>query len=208
MLQGCLSLFFKLLYTQFAFLYNIVAWTSSIGQWRQWQTAALVHFKPGVILELGHGPGYGQLELKQAGYTSIALDPSHQMNRLAQRRLKRAGYRADIVRGKAQSLPFLDQSLSAVVSIFPSEYILDPQALQETWRVLSPGGSLTIVGLVEITGKSLPDRLARWLFRVTGQSGSISENWADLFKEQGFIPKLEPVEMQRARVTRVVALRP
>ena len=207
LIQGFLRIFFRYLYTDLAWLYDAVAWASSMGQWRQWQSAMLIDFQPGTVLEMGHGPGHGQLILKQAGQTTFALDPSPQMNRLAKRRLIKSGYRADIIRAIAQSLPFCDGSFSAVVSSFPSEYIMDSETLRETWRVLQPGGSLTIVGIVEITGKSLPDRFSAWLYNITGQSGSVPEYWADIFRKHGFIPRLEQLEMKRARVTRVVAER-
>jgi len=207
LIQGFLRFFFQHLYTDLAYLYDTVAWSSSMGQWRQWQSAMLIDFRPGIILELGHGPGYGQLDLNRAGQTTFALDPSPQMNRLAKRRLRNSGYRADILCGRAQSLPFRNGSFSGVVSSFPSEYIMDPETLQETWRVLQPGGSLTIVGIVEITGKSLPDRFANWLYNITGQSGSIPEHWVEIFRKYRFSPRLEQVQMARARVTRVVAVR-
>jgi ubiquinone/menaquinone biosynthesis C-methylase UbiE len=202
-----LQLFFRLLYTRFAFLYDIVAWTSSMGQWRQWQLAALIEFKPGVILEIGHGPGYGQLDLKHAGYACVGLDPSRQMNKLARRRLTQAGQKPDIVCGCAQALPFADQAFSGLMSTFPSEYIIDAETLVEAHRVLFQGASFTIVGIVEITGKSLPDRFARWLYKITGQSGSIPTGWIEYFQEHGFTPRLEVVTTRRSKITRVVAVR-
>jgi ubiquinone/menaquinone biosynthesis C-methylase UbiE len=207
LIQRFLGLFFRYLYTHLAFLYDVVAWTSSMGQWRQWQSAALIHFKPGVILELGHGLGYGQLDLNQAGFNCVALDPSRQMNKLARRRLIRAGYKPDIVCGRAQELPFADQSFSGLMSTFPSEYILDPETLDEAHRVLPQGGSFAIVGFVEITGKALPDRFARWLYRITRQSGPIPTGWIEYFQNHRFTPRLEVVMTPRSKITRVVAVR-
>jgi ubiquinone/menaquinone biosynthesis C-methylase UbiE len=207
LIPRALQIFFRLLYTRFAFLYDVVAWTSSMGQWRKWQSAVLIEFEPGVILEVGHGPGYGQLDLKQAGYASVALDPSRQMNKLARRRLTKAGYKPDIVCGRAQALPFAHQAFSGLMSTFPSEYIFDPETLAEAYRVLPQGASFSIVGIVEITGKSLPDRFARWLYKITGQSGSIPTGWTEYFQEFGFTPRLEVVTTRRSKVTRVVAVR-
>ena len=207
LIQKFLRFFFHRLYTSLAVLYDAVAWSSSMGQWRQWQSAALIDFMPGLVLELGHGPGYGQLDLKQAGQRVFALDPSSQMNRLAQRRVRRAGYQADIVRAMAQSLPFHDNAFSGIVSSFPSEYIMDPKSLQEVGRVLQTGGSLIIVGIVEITGKTIPDHFVRWLYKLTGQSGSAPVEWLGIFQRHGFTPRFEQVQMERARVTRVVAVR-
>lgn len=207
LIQHFLTIFFRYLYTDLAAFYDAVAWSSSMGQWRQWQSAAMINFEEGAILELGHGPGHVQLDLHRLSHSTYGLDPSTQMNRMARRRLHRAGYTANIIRGKAQGLPFAAQSFRSVVSTFPSEYIVDSDTLQEVWRVLSPGGILIIVGVIEITGKSLPDRFARWLYNITGQSGSIPGNWEGYFLNHGFDPKLEEVKMPRSRVSRVIARR-
>ncbi len=207
LIQRFLTIFFRYLYTHLAIFYDAVAWTSSMGQWRQWQSAAIIDFKEGAILELGHGPGHVQLDLHQSFHTTYGLDLSAQMTKIARRRLRKAGYPMNIVRGKAQVLPFASQSFRSVVSTFPSEYIVDGETLREIWRVLSPDGILIIVGVIEITGKSLPDRFARWLYNTTGQSGAIPHNWEQYFYDHGFDPRLEEVKMQRSRVSRVIARR-
>ena len=207
LIQRFLTIFFHYLYTYLAVFYDAVAWTSSMGQWRQWQSAAMIDFTEGAILELGHGPGHVQLDLHQTSCTTYGLDPSPQMIKMARRRLRKAGYPVNIVRAKAQGLPFAAQSFHSVVSTFPSEYIVDGGTLREVWRVLSPDGVLIIVGVIEITGKSLPDRFARWLYNITGQSGAIPRNWEKYFHNHGFDPRLEEVKMPRSRVSRVIARR-
>jgi ubiquinone/menaquinone biosynthesis C-methylase UbiE len=207
LIQKFLKVFFHILYTRLAFLYDTVASLSSMGQWQLWRNTAQINVKPGLILELGHGPGHLLRDMKQDGYPIIGLDPSPQMNRLAQHRLLKQGHRADIVRGKAQSLPFSDQVFNSIVSTFPSEYIIDPDTLTEAHRVLSNAGVLTIVGIVEITGSSISDRFARWLYTITGQSGPVPYGWEEHLQNYGFDPRLEQVVLDRSRVTRVVAIR-
>jgi ubiquinone/menaquinone biosynthesis C-methylase UbiE len=206
-LQKFLKVFFQNLYTRLAFLYDAVAWLSSMGQWRQWVRTAQINFEPGLILELGHGPGHLMHDMKQSEYSIIGLDPSQSMNRMAFHRLQSAGYTADIVRGMAQALPFTKGNFSAIVSTFPSEYIFDPNTLSEVHRVLAMDGTLIIVGIVEITGTSIPDRFARWLYTITGQSGPVPNGWEEFLLEHGFEPRLERVILDRSYVTRLVAIR-
>jgi ubiquinone/menaquinone biosynthesis C-methylase UbiE len=206
-LQKFLKVFFHNLYNRFAFLYDAVAWLSSMGQWRKWVRTAQTNLKSGVILEMGHGPGHLLFDLKQADISIIGLDPSRAMNRMAQHRLKSAGYDGEIVRGVAQSLPFAKGAFSTIVSTFPSEYIFDPDTLTEAHRVLAMDGEMIIVGLVEITGTSIPDRFARWLYTITGQSGSVPHGWEEFLLDHGFLPTLEQVILDRSHVTRLVATR-
>lgn len=207
LLQKFLLVFFSNLYTRFAWLYDAVAWLSSMGQWRLWRQTAIIPFQPGFILELGHGPGHLQKELQQSGYPSMGIDPSRQMNRLAQRRLAKEGLAHDLVRAKAQSLPFKDQSFHGIVSTFPSDYILDPATLSEVHRVLSKHAPFVMIGYIVITGQALPDRFARWLYRITGQSGSIPPGWQSYLDEYGFDTRLEEVTLERSCVTRLLAMR-
>ena len=156
---------------------------------------------------MGHGPGHLLFDLKQADISIIGLDPSRAMNRMAQHRLKSAGYDGEIVRGVAQSLPFAKGAFSTIVSTFPSEYIFDPDTLSEAHRVLAMDGEMIIVGLVEITGTSIPDRFARWLYTITGQSGPVPHGWEEFLLDHGFLPTLEQVILDRSHVTRLVATR-
>jgi hypothetical protein len=66
---------------------------------------------------------------------------------------------------------------------------------------------LIIVGLIEITGKSLPDRFSRWLYNITGQSGKLPDQWLVFLESPGFKAELETIQLPRSRVTKVVARR-
>jgi ubiquinone/menaquinone biosynthesis C-methylase UbiE len=204
-LQRLLATFFRYLYTDIAQLYDLVAWLSSMGQWRQWGEVALLDLSPGRVLEVGHGPGHVLAKLAESDHPFVGLDPSSQMVRIAGRRLIKAGSDPMLVRGRAQELPFPKQVFQTVISTFPSEYILAEATLKEAKRVLTPDGALIIVGLIEITGKSLPDRFSRWLYRVTGQSGMLEKHWSSFLEGAGFTFELEPVDLPRSRITRIVA---
>jgi ubiquinone/menaquinone biosynthesis C-methylase UbiE len=203
-----LRLFFKHLYTTLSWAYDFVAWTTSMGQWRNWQSAAAPSSQTGDLLELGPGPGHLLADLSRSIHRSVGIDPSTQMLKHAQRNLVHRGITPMLTQGRAQALPFLSNHFSDIIATFPSEYIVDPATLMEAFRVLQPRGEFVIVGLIQITGDSLADRFASWLYRFTGQSGRPREEWKIPLQEAGFRPRFELIEQERARVLRVVGLKP
>ena len=205
LLRAALRLFFEKLYTTFAWIYDLVAWMSSMGQWREWQSAATVDLPEGDVLELGHGTGHLLLRLMRLDRNIFGIDPSPQMTRIAVKRLQRSGYHPQIIRSRAQRLPLPRGRFSVILSTFPSVYIFDPDTLSEAYRVLRPEGVFVIVGSVRITGRGLHDRFAAWLYRITGQAGEIIEGWDQPLLDQGFTADLEQITQQRATVFRVIA---
>lgn len=201
-----------LLYNQFAWTYDLVSWTVSLGHWKEWIRSALPLLeeagRAGRILELGHGPGHLQQEMLWRGWPASGLDMSTSMGRIAHRQLRRAGFPGSLVRGRAQGLPFPGESFRAVVATFPSEYIADPRSLQEVNRVLCPGGRLIILPYAWITGRSWPERAVAWLFRFS-QEAPETENptfqgWVkEMFQfmsECGFQVSRREVELGSSRV--------
>ncbi|MEA1978558.1 MAG: methyltransferase domain-containing protein [Chloroflexota bacterium] len=203
-----LRFFFKHLYTTISWAYDFVAWTTSMGQWRKWQSAAIPSSQTGDLLELGSGPGHLLADISRSAHRSVGLEPSTQMLKRAQRNLVRRGITPMLIQGRAQALPFRSNHFSGIIATFPSEYIVDPATLTEAFRVLQPEAELVIVGLVQITGNTLADRFAAWLYRFTGQSGEPREEWKIPLQEAGFSPRFEIIEQERARVLRVVGFKP
>jgi ubiquinone/menaquinone biosynthesis C-methylase UbiE len=200
---------FYLLYNPLAWTYDLVSWLVSIGQWRPWQRCALPYLSGTRILEVGHGPGHVLAELAAEGRLPVGLDLSAAMGRLAQRRLLRRGRAAPLVRGRVQGLPFADGAFSAVLSTFPTEFILEPATLREFCRVLRPGGRLVCVPLAQITGPGLSDRLAGLLFRLTGQSSdTFTAPLLDRCEAAGLAARLERVRLSRSVVTLLLAEKP
>ena len=174
--------FFYHFYHSLAWSYDFVAAIVSIGRWQAWGRAALPYLSAERsrhgkrILEIGFGPGHLQVELKRKGFQAFGVDESPQMIRQAKGNLARNRLPVNLSRGYAQFLPFAPGSFDSVVSTFPSEYISDAETLAEAWRVLKPDGRLVIIPLAWTVGKTLLDRFSDWLFTVTGQRGSLTEN--------------------------------
>jgi SAM-dependent methyltransferase len=194
---ACVRLFFDLLYNQFAWTYDWVAWIVSSGQWKAWGRAALPYLGGERVLDLAHGPGHLLVAMADGGLAPIGLDLSPHMGRLARRRLAKAGLSVPLVRARAQALPFRDGCLDSVVATFPTEFILDPATLHETARVLrnpSPdermtAGRLVVVAWARLGGRDSVSRFIGWLYRVTGQREPPPGYGEAAVAAAGFIPR-------------------
>ncbi len=208
-----------MLYNEFAWTYDLVAWLVSFGQWKVWGRAAIPRLRGPRVLELAHGPGHLLVAMDRAGLSLVGLDLSPQMGRLARGKLRRASpamnRRADtakpaqavwpsqsgvstpgLVRARAQAMPFRAGSFDSVVSTFPAEFIFDPATLQEIARVMKPEGRAVVV--IGVTFKQgLPARLLRWLYRVTYQDEPAPPGVANAMAEAGLTleREREPVGM-------------
>ena len=169
-LRNLLKVFFILLYNPLAWTYDFVAEIVSLGRWNEWVLLAAPYLLESPILELGHGPGYLQVVLSNKGKIVYGIDASQQMVRITKKRLSDGGYSVRLIQGNSQHLPYSSNFFRYAVATFPSEYIMEPETLSEIWRVLDKEGELIIVAAAWITGESFLDRMAAWLFRVTGQA--------------------------------------
>jgi ubiquinone/menaquinone biosynthesis C-methylase UbiE len=209
-LLSVLRLFFSLLYHQFAWTYGPVSFIVSLGRWNGWVKSVLPYLD-GRVLEIGYGPGLLQQSLNGKKVSAFGLDESRQMARRASHLLKKKKYPVRLTRGYAQALPFNENSFTSVVATFPSEYIFDPETLKEIHRVLAPGGKLVVLPSAWITGTSFVERVAAWLFEITGQTGAIDKTIVSIkaiFTGNGFIVRHEILEHRGSKVLVVIATRP
>jgi ubiquinone/menaquinone biosynthesis C-methylase UbiE len=219
-----LRLFFRLLYHQFAFTYDLVAATVSMGRWKDWVLSVLPFIEGNRILEIGHGPGHLQRALLDRNLQAFGLDESSQMGYLAQRNLMRfvrsktAGYpnhqtayaQVNLTRGISQGLPFPAASFDTLVSTFPAEYIFDPRTIAEAQRVLTAEGRFVILPGATILGRGVMDRLMAFLFRITGEtppnlSEILQERSKKPFAETGFDVVIHEMNIKSSLVFILVA---
>jgi ubiquinone/menaquinone biosynthesis C-methylase UbiE len=205
--RALLRLFFRLLYNEFAWSYDVVAWLVSFGQWKAWGRTALAHLRGERVLELGHGPGHLVMAMAEHGWAPVGLDLSPYMGCQAQRRIRRADLTTPLLRARAQELPFRTASLDTVVATFPTEFIVDPRTLREVARTLKPGGRLVVAAWVRFEGAGLMARFLRGLYHVTGQSEPVPDLFEPRLEELGLSPGVMWERVGRTVVMLILAER-
>lgn len=192
---------FHLLYNQLAFTYDFVSVIVSLGEWRSWQRTVLRYLPAetnSLILELAHGTGNLQIDLIQAGYSTIGYDVSPYMGTIAKRKLQQRTMPVNLVRGQAQHLPFPTAALTTVVTTFPTNFIFAAETLREVHRILVNGGQLIIVPNGTLTGSGIIATGIEWLYHITGQHGDSNIHIADFFGQYGFEVTVHEVRCKRS----------
>jgi ubiquinone/menaquinone biosynthesis C-methylase UbiE len=226
-MRAFLRFFFYLLYHPFAFAYDLVAATVSLGKWKDWVLSVVPFIEGNRILEIGHGPGHLQRVLLSRGLFAVGIDESAPMGRLARRNLARflssekttsnsktipnSDYtQIQLARGVAQQLPFTSESFDSIVATFPSEYITDPETMSEVKRCLSDGGRFIVLPAAMLMGRGLLDRIMALVFRVTHQSpvdpiDVVTERLRQPFEDAGFNVEIKGVDVKSSLLLIVVA---
>lgn len=119
----------------------------------------------GAVLDVGGGTGANLPYLAPGQVTRLVLlDPSPGMLARARRRARELELEVELVRGRAERLPFLDRSFDAVVFTLSLCTIGEPAvALGEARRVLRRDGRLLVLEHV----RAADPRLAGWQDRLT-----------------------------------------
>jgi len=200
-----LRLFFRLLYDEFAWAYDLVAWLVSLGHWKAWGRATLPHLRGAHVLELGHGPGHLLVTLKQRGFDPVGLDLSRRMGYRAQTRLRRASLSVPVLQAQAQALPFNDLTFDTIVATFPTDFILAPATRHEVMRILRPNGRLIVALWARFDGEGVQDALLNWLHRSTGQNEPRIDGFAGWLADGGMLSRVVRERVGRTTVMLVVA---
>ena len=136
-----------LLYHQFAWAYDVVAWFVSWGQWSKWRQDALAYVPDGDVLEVGFGTGALLIGMAKRGQFVVGLEASRQMQRVTGWKLQREHLSVNRVQGYTEALPFPHSSFNGIVATFPANYIAEETSLREFYRVLKDEGTVVVVGI-------------------------------------------------------------
>ena len=204
-----LSFFFHLLYHQFAWCYDFVAALVSAGHWKRWVQSVEKHISGPNILEIAHGPGHLQANLRNTYPLLIGLDESRQMGRLAQKNIRKhiPGLPNTLVRAVAQSIPIKSEQFDTIVTTFPAQFILEDLTLKEIHRVLKSNGQLVILLAVQITGTNFFFRLLKILYALTGETPSqkAQNQIQKTIMSHGFSPKINWLEHRNVKILLITA---
>lgn len=203
-MKAFLRYFFKLLYHQLAFAYDLVAASVSFNRWKDWVKSVIPLIEGNRVLEIGHGPGHLHRVLLDRGLFAVGIDESRQMGLIAKHR---AGSSARLARGLAQHLPFPGDSFDTVISTFPAEYINDPRTLAEVKRCLRNGGRFIVLPVAWPRNPFLD-----WLFRVTGESPAealelVKAKFREPYLKAGFETKVQTLDVKSSILLIIMAIK-
>jgi ubiquinone/menaquinone biosynthesis C-methylase UbiE len=144
----------------------------------------------GRVLEIGIGSGLNLPFYSRAVEEVVGVDPSVELERLGRKRVARTGLPVQFLPQPAdQPLPFTDESFGTAIVTWSLCSIPDPaRALEETWRVLKPGGKLIFIehGRAPDEGVSAwQDRLTPWWSLLAGGC-HLNRKIDDLVRSAGF----------------------
>lgn len=159
----------ELLYHQFAWAYDAVAWFVSWGQWSKWRLDALAYLSDGDILEVGFGTGALLIEMAKRGQSVVGLETSRQMQRVTGRKLQRERLIVNRVQGRTQALPFPHSSFNTIVATFPANFIAEETSLCEFYRILKEKGQVVVVGINVQFSSPLKGWVSNWLLGAEDQ---------------------------------------
>jgi SAM-dependent methyltransferase len=145
----------------------------------------------GRYLDLGCSAGLYTRNLARAldsGGEVVGIDISPSMLKEAARCARKIGARSSFARADAHDLPFADASVSGAVCGGTLNELGDPaRALRETRRVLEPGGSLAIMGVLRVETPR-GRRLQRVLSIIGGLRFFGPDELSSLLDHAGFDP--------------------
>jgi SAM-dependent methyltransferase len=110
----------------------------------------MLQLQPGMaVLDVGCGTGSLAIQIKHANplVEVVGVDPDPDVLRIARTKAQRSGTPLDFTQGNAERLPFETRSFDVVVSSLAFHHLTPgakEKALGEAFRVLKPGGRLTI----------------------------------------------------------------
>ncbi len=203
---------FHLLYNQFAWLYDSISWSVSLGEWRKWQYAALDFVQGDRVLEIAHGTGHLLQPLLERGYQVTAIDLSPTMSQIAFGRIKPLTKNPPLVRASAFELPFISDQFDTIITTFPTDFIIQPATLEGINRLLAEQGRLVIVPSGSLQRNGIVERVIRGLFWLTGQQMEAAESaetyfaaWQERFAQHKLALQIRPIRLAKSDVIVLLA---
>jgi demethylmenaquinone methyltransferase/2-methoxy-6-polyprenyl-1,4-benzoquinol methylase len=150
--------------------------------WRKQSVKSLGLGEGEILLDVATGTGdQGFTALKAADIKVVGLDFSFNMLEIAEAKIQKRGLsqRFEVIQGDAEKLPFADNSFDALTISYGIRNVgTISAALNEFYRVLKPGGRLSILEFAEPEGWFF-GRLYRFYFdhilpRLAGMMSSKS----------------------------------
>jgi len=193
---------YHLLYHQFAWAYDFVADIVSLGAWGDWVQCSLPYLEGPRVLELGFGPGHLLRSMGEREITAFGVDASPQMARRAKRKA------SNLSLAYSENLPFPEARFDQVVATFPSNTILSAQTLRESRRVLVPGGTLIMLPIAWLNGKTLIEKSTAGLWRSSGGANPRADNYLERFTTAGFRAQAELINQDSWSLVIILAHKP
>jgi demethylmenaquinone methyltransferase / 2-methoxy-6-polyprenyl-1,4-benzoquinol methylase len=132
--------------------YDRAAAVLSLGQDPRWRRflVSRVPAKPAeTVLDVATGTGAVAIELVRAhGCRVVGIDQSAEMLAAGRRRLQESGcaQQVELVSGRAEELPFADESFDHLTFTYLLRYVADPAStMRELARVVRPGGTIAML---------------------------------------------------------------
>jgi demethylmenaquinone methyltransferase/2-methoxy-6-polyprenyl-1,4-benzoquinol methylase len=129
--------------------YDLLAEVLSFGQNGRWRRAMVDHVvpaEPGLVLDVAAGTAGVAIQIARRTYARVVgIDLTETMLRRGYRNVTHAGLhqRIDLTAGRAEQLPFRDETFDALTFTYLLRYVADPATtLRELVRVLKPGAPM------------------------------------------------------------------
>jgi demethylmenaquinone methyltransferase / 2-methoxy-6-polyprenyl-1,4-benzoquinol methylase len=116
------------------------------GRWRRAMVDQIVPSSPGRVLDVAAGTAGVSIQLaRRTSARVVGIDLTEAMLREGSRRVAEVpvGQRVDLVGGRAEQLPFADDTFDGLTFTYLLRYVADPaETLRELVRVVQPGSPI------------------------------------------------------------------